>query len=1015
MSKVSNMNTHAAPASETRAALVTRDCREGVLDRPAMAAKQSSSKGQWPINRVDLPGNSRVFSVVNRAFGFLLLALCLACGLGAMAAPAEEETGWLEGVDSWGGRKPLPAVVNPVVRSPLQRVLSLRGEWEFVTRETAPLRHPEWHAFYAKPWPDVRHIQVPGCWEEQGVGTPGLGDSWDCKWDHCAKPLRHIYMGDAWYRKTVSIPEAWRGQRIWLKVGGVRSQGWFWVNHTPVAWVDNYCGTYKYDITDLVEPGKPVSVVAEVNNVLPSRKGLFSSTHRFGGLYRDVELEATPEARIDYAWVRGDFDQQAAEIHATVAYGKPDDPLKSPVLRVSVKTSDGQAAGEGVQKVVFDPRRQTAEITCRVPLTRFQAWSPESPALYLAEMTLCDGDQPVHGWVERFGVRKFEVRGDRFFFNNQPFFVRGYGDDFVYPLTLVSPASREEHLKHFKVARQAGFVYVRLHTHCELPEYFEAADEAGVLIQPELPYYGDYPTEAFTFDPIRDLKELITHYRRYVSLATYCMGNEGLLGRPLGIEIYKLIKRVDPDRLVLHQDGTFNTRENSDFRSGPINVWPPGGFACDAPFVAHEYLNLSVKQDPRLAPKFSGVMLPPVPLETRDPWLADAGLDRRWGDACQDAAHALQRHYQKRGLEAARRDPNCDGYDFWTLVDVVVKQGNTYSAQGFLNAFWEPKPQGFTPAEFQMFNTPTVLLLETAPESRVAVVGDRVRADFWISHYGEQPLKQTRLVWTLRADKTVLAEGACEGGDVALGAVRSLAQTELLIPEVPKPVHAVLEVALAGGGARNQWDFWLFPQRALRNGAGIAVSKPLLPSLAALYSGLVEAGDPNAGQAELLISFPGSADVAPAVAAGKRIILINPAAGKPNVSLGWWSMGEQVGTAFARHPALGDFPHEGCLSPLAFRILKKGRKLPAFPGLRPDEMFVVGEGLDSYFLYAGEARIERGRALMTFGLDLFAGYPEGTCLLDGLIRYARSDAFDPRGEISLAAVSAGLPKDGREP
>ena len=151
--------------------------------------------------------------------------------------------------------------------------------------------------------------------------------------------------------------------------------------------------------------------------------------------------------------------------------------------------------------MVFDPQQKTAEVTCRVPLTRFQPWSPDSPALYLAELVLCDGDQPVHGWVERFGVRKFEVRGDRFFFNNKPFFVRGYGDDFVYPLTLVSPASREEHLKHFKAARQAGFVYVRLHTHCELPEYFEAADEAGVLIQPELPYYGDYPTEAFTFDP----------------------------------------------------------------------------------------------------------------------------------------------------------------------------------------------------------------------------------------------------------------------------------------------------------------------------------------------------------------------------------------------------------------------------------------------------------------------------------------------------------------------------------
>ncbi|HNU98352.1 MAG TPA: hypothetical protein PKK20_00245, partial [Verrucomicrobiota bacterium] len=164
----------------------------------------------------------------------IVALVCLASSLWRNGVQAGGEDGWLTGVDTWGGRAALPAVVNPAVASPLQSVLSLRGEWEFTTRPVAPLRHPGWNAFYAQPWPDARTIQVPGCWEAQGVGAPGMGDSWDCKWDHCAKPLRAVYRGDAWYRKTVAIPEAWRGQRVWLKVGGVRSQGWFWVNRTPV-------------------------------------------------------------------------------------------------------------------------------------------------------------------------------------------------------------------------------------------------------------------------------------------------------------------------------------------------------------------------------------------------------------------------------------------------------------------------------------------------------------------------------------------------------------------------------------------------------------------------------------------------------------------------------------------------------------------------------------------------------------------------------------------------------------
>ena len=41
----------------------------------------------------------------------------------------------------------------------------------------------------------------------------------------------------------------------------------------------------------------------------------------------------------------------------------------------------------------------------------------------------------------------------------------------------------------------------------------------------------------------------------------------------------------------------------------------------------------------------------------------------------------------------------------------------------------------------------------------------------------------------LSTGNTVLAVGVCEGGDVELGSVRSLAQTDLVVPELKKPVH----------------------------------------------------------------------------------------------------------------------------------------------------------------------------------------------------------------------------------
>jgi hypothetical protein len=326
--------------------------------------------------------------------------------------------------------------------------------------------------------------------------------------------------------------------------------------------------------------------------------------------------------------------------------------------------------------------------------------------------------------------------------------------------------------------------------------------------------------------------------------------------------------------------------------------------------------------------------------------------------------------------------------------------------------FWQVKRNGSTPEFFRMFNGPSALLLTTAPESRIAVSGDVVETAFWITHYGESAIEEAEVRWALRADDRAILEGALSCGAVELGSTRLLEKLSIEIPTIDQPTHAVLEAVLTdtaadrtGRGAvdvQNQWDFWLFPKREQRKVTGIAVSQPLLPLLEPLYEGLIPADAAGAESAELLISRMGSPDVGPALTAGKRALLINGTEGAPNVSLGWWAMGNQVGTAFADHPALGDFPHDGTLSPLEFRILKQGLRLP-LEGMRPDEMMVVGEGLNEYYLYAGEARVDAGRVLMTFGLDLLSGLPEGTCLLDGLISYAQSDAFAPEGQLTLTS------------
>ena len=97
---------------------------------------------------------------------------------------------------------------------------------------------------------------------------------------------------------------SWAGRKIWLKVGGVKSRGWFWVNETPAAFVENYCGTCKFEITDLVTPGEEATFAVQVNSEPPCRKGLFNLTHRCGGWRDENDLFMVGEGGADcYAYL----------------------------------------------------------------------------------------------------------------------------------------------------------------------------------------------------------------------------------------------------------------------------------------------------------------------------------------------------------------------------------------------------------------------------------------------------------------------------------------------------------------------------------------------------------------------------------------------------------------------------------------------------------------------------------------------------------------------------------------
>ena len=385
----------------------------------------------------------------------------------------------------------------------------------------------------------------------------------------------------------------------------------------------------------------------------------------------------------------------------------------------------------------------------------------------------------------------------------------------------------------------------------------------------------------------------------------------------------------------------------------------------------------------------------------------------------------------KQIAEIARIDPQCDGYSYWTLIDFLNRYGKAREwefgkpigggeydtgAQGMFDVFWGSKSNDVTPQDVAKVNSATAILMklegrEPVPvdygdgrtkygcfsfkylplDYSILVEDDTVHASIFISHFGYDDLKDESVIWTIQSGEKTVLNSVIDHVNLQTGDVKKTCEIRFVVPHCESAEHWRLETKL-GNVTTNDWDFWVFPKRQKQSLKGFAVTQALYDTLAKQYDGFVLAGTPEGDAADRVIGTPDCPETARAIAAEKRVVLIGDTDGPPNVELGWWYPSAQTGIAFAHHPAFGNFPHDGYISPLWFRIIKKGMPVSKTMPFEKMEYLAVGEGPGNYFMYAAQAFAgNKGKILMTHGLDVLSGAPEATYLLDQMLQYISSD------------------------
>ena len=901
--------------------------------------------------------------------------------------------------------------------------LDLTGEWSFALDPNGRGEAEEWYRRLQS-----GRILVPGSWEEQGYGErpPEQIIGWSKK---------RSYEGAAWYVRQVEIPNSWRGKKIWLQLEGVNWTTGVWLNGTHAGSGDSLSAPHRFDLTDLAHPGEPNLLAIKVNNKVEGILNYEAHIHsrhtatNWGGIVGAVRLVATPRTWIEGLKIFPDARRRTVRCEVSVASTTG----ARGTVEARAEVEGRRIAGAKMPLEIAQPGVKVLTLTLELgPDARL--WSDRDPFLYELHLELTT-EEGVDVVDTRFGLRTFEVRGRKLYLNDEPLYLRGYVDCCIFPLTGYPPHDKSVYLQQFRRAKDYGFNHVRLHSWTPPDAFYEAADEVGMLVQNELPNWGNCNDPRYLAgagDFLRsELERVVLHLQRHPSLVIHCMGNELLQSAPHGAShryspfLNQLVRRgreLDPSRLYLDQSGFGHLPEEPDretdlnsYRSfrgttpDSTTTWSTRVAGGRLPVIAHEHTQMDMYTRLDSSPKFTGVIEPSWEAQAMDALAAKQLLDE--ADRYYRASARLQLVCIKEQFERIRRTPELSGLQMLNLTDFP---GQGTALNGVLDVFWEPK--GHASAEvFRQFNAETVLLC--ACPRRTFPEGGWMEARLLLSHYGPDRLRGD-VRWELAAGQDVLAWGKLAVGDVPPGGLYEVGTLALRMPTGPKKL--TLRAHLEGSQVHNSWDFWVFPTgRTQEVGAGVRLS-PGLAWLADYYNQM-EVIDRCEHHRGVILTDRLNVRYVEEMYNGATVVYLaendqlQDAIPTGFESLFWtylWFPNQPrttMGLVVEDHPLMRRFPHDGH-SDWQWYHLVEGAQAVGMEVL-PSDLRPIVAVVDNWHRarklgYMFEGRVGRGRFLMTT-LQLLGEYPchpEAVYLLDQLLGYIQGEEFSPATRLALAHI-----------
>ncbi len=373
-------------------------------------------------------------------------------------------------------------------------------------------------------------------------------------------------MGIGWYRYELTPKDEWKGKRIVLDFQGIMLVGDVYLNGKRIGGTDyGYLG-FDIDLSKLLKWGQTNEIAVKADTQNPSNSRWFTGA----GLYRDVNLIVTNKDLFfprHPLFIRTQGNREVkikAEIINQQKVVKGQTAAKMPV-GVRILDADGKVVAEQKNDIHFNAKWRDREYELpSISLENAKLWSPDSPYLYTAEVTLYDNEGNIADQIkEPFGVRTIEIIPQKgLLVNGKKVLLKGYANH--HTLGALGAAAYPRAIeKRLKLMKEFGMNHIRTSHNPYSEDFLKLCDKYGILVVDELydKWLTQYAGGRVDWESLwqKDVPEWVKRDRNHPSVVMWSLGNElqqysNLPFNDWGVTAYKLQKellhRYDDTRLT---------------------------------------------------------------------------------------------------------------------------------------------------------------------------------------------------------------------------------------------------------------------------------------------------------------------------------------------------------------------------------------------------------------------------------------------------------------------------------